>query len=482
MHCAKMFLTACQWDANLRSCCDAPPVDLSLTDVEQRCSIIAMAANPGPVVANRMSHDPAPVAEKFATPGVRTAFLYSPTAMVLVAFLVRIAAAALWSIHRFNMPYWATFEMANIGYALFLGHGFSDPWGLITGPTAWTAPTYPWIASLVFRMCDPYTIASAWVLVTFNSVFSALTCWTIYRIARRLFGDRVARWSGWIWAIFPLAVYWPITWIWETALSAFLMSLLFLMTLDMDGDGRVSRWFTFGLLWGIVALTSTSVLAWLPFAGCWLAYRLYRSGKRFVVPVLISAVVFWVTISPWLVRNYVVFHKFILIRGDFGSELRAGNNPEAQGEWVREYRAANNRELFDEFARIGEVADNDKQGLLAKEWIKANPGRFLSLTLRRFVYFWIAPPSSDVKMLRPLIVFLSLFSVGGLIIAARRRVPGTFLFATLGIFYPLVYYITFPTDRYRHTIEPELVILAVYCLMPQAPSRQTLQPPPPRSV
>jgi 4-amino-4-deoxy-L-arabinose transferase-like glycosyltransferase len=398
---------------------------------------------------------------------VRTqvSLIYSPLAMVGVAFLVRIAAVALWSIHLFSMRYWATFEMANIGYALFLGHGFSDPWGLITGPTAWTAPVYPWIISLVFRMCGPYTIASAWVLVTFNSIFSALTCWTIYRIARRLFGERVALWSGWVWAVFPLAIYWPVTWIWETALSAFLLSLLFLVTLEMDGEDRLSRWFGFGALWGVVALTSTSVLVWLPFAGCWLAYRLYRSGKRFIVPVIVSAVVFWVAISPWLVRNYVVFHKFILIRGDFGSELRAGNNPKAHGEWEREYRAANNRELFDEFARIGEVADNDKQTELAKEWIRENPARFVALTGRRFVYFWIGPPNSDMRVLRPLIVFVSLFSIGGLILAVRRRAPATFLLATIVIFYPLVYYITFPTDRYRHTIEPELVMLATYCLV-----------------
>ncbi len=422
-----------------------------------------------------MSHDSALVAEKSATPRARAAFLYSPMAMVGAAFLVRIAAVALWSIHLFNMRYWATFEMANIGYALSLGHGFSDPWGLITGPTTWTAPVYPWIVFLVFKMCGAYTTASAWVLVTFNSVFSALTCWTIYRIARRLFSERVALWSGWIWVFFPLAIYWPVTWIWETALSAFLMSLLFLATLEMDGDDRLSHWLGFGLLWGIAALTSTAVLVWLPFAGCWLAYRLYRSGKRFVVPVLVSALMFWVTISPWLVRNYVVFHKFILIRGEFGSELRAGNNPKAQGEWVREYRAGNNRELFDEFVRIGEVADNDKQGQLAREWIEQNPGRFVSLTARRFVYFWIGPPNSDLKVLRPLIIFLSLFSIGGLIVAIRRRVPATFLLATIVIFYPLVYYITFPTDRYRHTIEPELVILATYCLVakPEAGASET---------
>ena len=46
----------------------------------------------------------------------------------------------------------------------------------------------------------------------------------------------------------------------------------------------------------------------------------------------------------------------------------------------------------------------------------------------------------------------------------KRRVPGVFLFATLLVFYPLIYYITFPTARYRHAIDPELAILAVFSL------------------
>ena len=74
-----------------------------------------------------------------------------------------------------------------------------------------------------------------------------------------------------------------------------------------------------------------------------------------------------------------------------------------------------------------------------------------------------------------MIVFVSLFSIGGLILAVRRRAPATFLLATIVIFYPLVYYITFPTDRYRHTIEPELVMLATYCLVAKPTSPDTSQ-------
>ena len=126
-------------------------------------------------------------------------------------------------------------------------------------------------------------------MLLFNSVFSALTSWTIYRIARRVFNETVAVWSGWVWALLPYSIYWSVYWVWETSLSAFLLSLLFVLTLEMEDDDRLWSWFGYGLLWGIVALTNTSMVAWLPFSGCWLAYQLYRRGKRFVVPVALGA-------------------------------------------------------------------------------------------------------------------------------------------------------------------------------------------------
>jgi hypothetical protein len=59
----------------------------------------------------------------------------------------------------------------------------------------------------------------------------------------------------------------------------------------------------------------------------------------------------------------------------------------------------------------------------------------------------------------------SLLSIGGLLLAFKRRVHGVLLFATLLLSYPLIYYITVPEPRYRHPIEPELLILSVFLLL-----------------
>jgi len=405
------------------------------------------------------------VAQGSASSRTGNALLYSPACIVVAGLAVRLACMIVGRSYQLDVKHWMAFEMANIGQSLALGHGFASPWAGDTGPTAWTAPVYPWLVSLAFRTFGVFSHAAAFALFSFNSLFSALTSWTIYRIARRVFNQKVAVWSGWLWALFPYAIYWSVIWIWETTLTAFLLSLLFLRTLEMEGDNRLRTWAGYGLLWGVVALVNTSALSWLPFAGCWLAYRLYRQRKGFLLPVALSAVVFWAVITPWLVRNYTTFHALVFIRGDLGSELRVGNNPMAQGTWVPGYRPGNNISLSAEYRHMGEVAFNAEQGRLARAWIVENPQRFLGLSCRRFFYFWYGLPEALLGFFQPLYIALSLLGGAGLLLALWRRVHGAFLFATLLVVYPLVYYITFATDRYRHPIEPELLILAVWVLL-----------------
>ena len=404
--------------------------------------------------------------------------LRSPACMVLVAFAVRVLWIALAHTYRFRTSeanFGFGWEIGRLAYSLAHGHGFSSPFGDDTGPSAWNPPIYPWILSVAFRWFGSYSHAAAFAMLTFNSVFAALTSWTVYRIARRVFGLTVAIWSGWVWALYPDTIFWSVKWIWETSLSAFLLSLLFMLTLEMEGDERTSSWLGYGVLWGVAALNNPSALAFLPFAGCWLVYQLHRRGKRFLAPAALSAIVFWMTIMPWLVRNYEAFGRFVFLRDNFGNELRIGNNPLAEGMYVLAYHPSDNFLLLEKYERMGEPAFCSQQGRLAREWIAQHPGRFATVSLRRFYYFWNGiPRQSNIQWLAETknthLLLVSVVGIWGLLLALKRRLHGVFLFASLIAFYPLVYYICFPEPRYRHPIDPELLILGVY-LVSQAQTR-----------
>ena len=176
--------------------------------------------------------------------------------MVLIGFVVRVLYIALAHSYRFRTTdanFSFGWELGRIAYSLANGHGFSTPFGGDTGPSAWHAPIYPWIVSVAFRIFGSYTHAASFALLTFNSLCAALTCWPVYRIARRIFGEAIAAWSGWIWALLPYIIYWSVRQVWETSLTTLLFTLAFMLTMEMEGDDRVTSWIGFGVLWGVKA-------------------------------------------------------------------------------------------------------------------------------------------------------------------------------------------------------------------------------------
>jgi hypothetical protein len=58
--------------------------------------------------------------------------------------------------------------------------------------------------------------------------------------------------------------------------------------------------------------------------------------------------------------------------------------------------------------------------------------------------------------------FLSLAGLLGLALAIRRRVPGSWLFASAFLLIPSIYYLVTVQARFRHPLEPLIAVLGVY--------------------
>ena len=121
------------------------------------------------------------------------------------------------------------------------------------------------------------------------------------------------------------------------------------------------------------------------------------------------------------------------------------------------------------YTRLGEVAYVAARKREAMEFIRADHGRFVWISIKRFIYYWGGlPRSSEIPALAPFknSVFLasSVLAFWGLGRAIRKKQQGAWLFFWLLLSYPFIYYVVFPHPRYRHPIEPELGILMVYII------------------
>jgi 4-amino-4-deoxy-L-arabinose transferase-like glycosyltransferase len=419
-----------------------------------------------PAVAASRADSASPLVTAWAR--IRT----SPGWIVAIALLLRAGWIVVGHTYKFKSTddnFGFGWEMGRIGASLASGHGFSSPFGPATGPTAWEPPLYPYLTAGVFLLFGIYSKASAFVLLMLNSVFSALTCIPIFLIARRMFSEKVAVGSAWAWALLPNIIFWCTRAIWETSLAALLLTTIVWLALTLEERDGWRPWVQFGLLWGITALSSTSLLSFLPAAGLWAWYRRTRRGKRSFAGVVLASVVFFACITPWLVRNYEIFGKFIFIRDNFGAELRLGNGNGADGTLMLYLDATHDVYAMRQFQAMGELPYIAMRKQQALDYIRADYGRFAKLSVRRFVYFWAGSPKdtqpwwmSEAK--NSLFLAASVLMFWGLGRALRLRKPGAWLLLWLILLYPAVYYFVYCIPRYRHPIEPEMAILGVFLL------------------
>jgi hypothetical protein len=200
-----------------------------------------------------------------------------------IALAARLAALTLGHYYRIA-PYEDHFafgwEMGRVARSLATGHGYANPFDHFSGPTAWVTPLYPLILAADFKLFGAYTALSAWVILAFDSLLNALMVRTTWEIAARCFNRKVAVWSAWIWALYPAAMQFAVKWVWEISLTAFLFSWILVLALRMRNIGgapeeaanaaSARRWAVFGLLWGLITLSSASIAVFLPFCGVWI--------------------------------------------------------------------------------------------------------------------------------------------------------------------------------------------------------------------
>ncbi len=388
--------------------------------------------------------------------------------IVLIALALRLAVMSLGHTYRFDPKedhFGFGWETGRIARAIATGHGFSDPFEGETGPTAWIAPVYPYFLAGVFKVFGVYSNGSAWAALAVNSLFSALTAIPLFVLGNQLFSERVGWWTAWVWALLPYSIYWAIRFAWETVFATFLLTSLLLLVLRLERESRARLWVLFGLIWGVLALTNTSLLAFLPFCSLWIWMK--RADRaRTLGNLVLAGALFCIVVGPWMARNWVVFGKVLPIRGNAGVEFRLGNGPGADGTWMAMLHPSRNVAEFEKYQRLGEVAYAAQRKQEAFVWIRANPGMFLEITAKRIVYYWAGSPrpGTDAEYLvrQSLFVLSSLLAFLGLVLALRRRKRAAWLLASMMLSLPMIYYVTFTHPRYRVPLEPVMLLLIVH--------------------
>lgn len=393
--------------------------------------------------------------------------------MVLIALLLRLAAIPFDSIENLmDAGHIHSWEQGNVARALLAGHGFGSPF-LSTQPSAIMPPVYPLIVSVFFYLFGIHTAHSIFAIHAFDCLVNSLACIPIFFLAERSFGPRVARWAAWVWVFFPYGIYFSSAWAWSTHLLLLCLYILLYMAQELERSPRLGLWARFGLLAGFASLTEPSILVVVTFLLALAGWRLARAGKRWFLPGLVASLTLAAVISPWLIRDAVVFHRFIPMRDSMGLELWMGNN----GYSVR-WTSDQKHPLHDarELAAYndGELAYMDRKAQQAREYIHNHPRWYGWMCARRALYLWTGYWSFDKAYLAmepadleniPFATCLTLLGLAGLLLAGRRRPAEAIRFGGVLFLFPVIYYFSHPEPYHMRPLDPLLIILGCYAIL-----------------
>jgi hypothetical protein len=392
---------------------------------------------------------------------------------MLVALAIRLGY--MWQFQHIHprqgvsvIPF--LFESGNIAHSLATGHGFSSPFRVATGPTAWMTPLFPLLLAGIIRLFGAYTFHAWAATVLLNITCCTIACIPIYFTGRRIDGIRLAAGAAWLWAIFPNAILLPVESMWDASISALLVATILWATLALAESQRLRDWCAYGLLWGIALMFNATLAALFPILAGWLLYRARQEWRRSVRNAAAALAITILCCVPWTVRNYRVFHQFVPLRSVLGLQLWLGNNDQTENIFRGDLHPIYNASERDKYISMGEIAYMRQKKQQALAYIFSHPAREASLISYRAISIWsggtpypledfLGTPALRFRAVLAFNLVAALGTLCGIIILFRERRAFAVPVAAFPLVYPWAYYLTLALPRYRLPIDPIVLLL-----------------------
>lgn len=324
-------------------------------------------------------------------------------------------------------------QYETVRVALSLAHHgtFADPFRLPTGPTAHLAPGFPAVLSAIYRIFGDGMVGETAKRVLGCAV-SALSYALLPALGRACgFRVGVGIAAGLFGAVFPLNRYEEVSGNFESPWVALFLLLL---------------------VYGVAANKK------MPLAGVGLLFApvlapvflVFAVARRWWIPLALAVLL----TAPWALRNHYELGAWIWSRDNLGLELDLSNRDGAAPTLRDNLRLGLHKASHpshslteaNEVCYYGEAGYNERRLRTALAWMEIHPAKFAVLTLTRMRWFWF-----------PSVYFGVLVLLAGYGI---RSAPSAWIFATVWLLFPLIYYVIQYDPRYRHPLEWSVLLAA----------------------
>jgi 4-amino-4-deoxy-L-arabinose transferase-like glycosyltransferase len=339
------------------------------------------------------------------------------------------------------------------------GYSFTENWYPFTPANT---PTAHWSFLYPLYLAGTYAITGYHPLVARllqAVVGSALLCFLVYKIGRRVVNEETGLVAAGLAAVYGYFIYYNVALMTET-FSIVLVLLTLYLSIELKENPTTIRWVGLGVALGLAALLRQTVLLFAPFLLFWLYLELRIRGIRwwyFSLPV-ITMLLF---VSPWTLRNYLVYRGFLLLNSNAGYALYASNNPNLESDWRNEFVVV---PVPEELAGQNEAELDRALTQKGLEYILADPKRSLWLNLDKaleYFRFWPSSDSSRISNLNRVLSFglyLPFMVLGlGISVSRWRNFVPLYLFMVI---HTGIHLLSWPSPRYRLPVDAVLIVFA----------------------
>lgn len=357
-----------------------------------------------------------------------------------------------------------------ISYSM-LGQRYAAGYGM-TFPEAW----YPWVEANAPQSYYSYSIslflAGIYALFGYHplaarlimAVMSTLIVWMVFLVGRRLFNEKVALLATAIAALYAYLIFYGVTLVTETPFTLALLIVLYLAVRMRAGEMTgFWAWVLLGFVLAVAVLLRMAVIFFIPILLFWLFFAIRKHTSIFMLAIPLAIIA--LAVLPLAMRNWQLWHQFLLLEAQFGHVFWNGNHPDHLGNF-HPYKVFPIPE--DVLALKNDVLITNTLLRMGIQNVLADPGNFIMLTLTRLREFFLFWPTEESTLPANLLRIGSFgivlpFALYGLVSNLRRfqELAPIYLFFVV---HTGIYAITWTMIRYRIPLDPFFILFAAYTL------------------
>lgn len=336
--------------------------------------------------------------------------------------------------------------------------------------TVFIMPGLPYVLAVFMRIFG--TLEGVVAFRVFQAVLQTLSLLLVFFIGRKVFNSKVGLLAALLNA-FYIAEIWVSNIILTEAIFKFLFLVLIYFCLYAVEKKKLSYYILGGIFWGLSAMFRPPVAAFpIVILIMWIKNK-YKFSE-IIKYTLVVSMVFAAIMSPWWIRNYRVFNKFIPFTMSSG-------NPMLQGTYVNYNRKDGSDNYIDksQFKYTGDELGNDaaEKGigkLRIKTLFPKEPLKYTYwYTIGKSIHLWNAPfywipilgvGLAPAKAYHLILVLLSIVSLY-FYFKKRERYSSSSLLGYSIAYMNCIYLPFFCFSRYSYPVMPLVFIFSSYTIL-----------------